>query len=171
MYHLWWYDCHTWGETQSGQHSHFSEGQSTAGEGAGSELEWRGPGIASGAASLFLTTLQHVGSQFMDQGSNLGPQMGACSLNEWILSPSLCIHCLALLPSFSFSSYLFLFSAFLEPSTYPSLTLSNCSGCWIPASSGNMQVPMLGVEVSGSVVKRPVTFVDFIFSPFVKTGW
>ena len=37
------------------------------------------------------------------------PEMGACSLNEWTPSPSLCIHCLALLPSFSFSSYLFLF--------------------------------------------------------------
>lgn len=63
-----------------------------------------------GAAPFLFGHLAACGITVHGPGIEPGPpEMGACSLNEWIPSPRLCIHCLALLPSFSFSSYPFLF--------------------------------------------------------------
>ena len=68
----------------------------------------------------------------MDQGLNLGPQKWELVVLTNGLLPQ--VFASTVLPSClpSLSLAISFYSAFLEPSTYPSLTLSNCSGCWIP---------------------------------------
>ena len=158
------------GKHRSGQHPHFSDGQSTAGEGAGSELEWRGPGCFPEQPPFFLATWQHAGSQFMDQGLNLGPQKWELVvlmngfLPQGFASTALpsCLPSLSLVIPF--------YSAFLEPSTYPSLTLSNCSGCWIPRVKREYAGPRVGSRGKCLCGDVQSPFVDFIF-PLCKTGW